>query len=69
MTEPMDNKLAILLPRIEEEFGMTPSSRASIYGEQVSEGPESIEAFVARTRQWKIANDSAPPRYVGVAKM
>ncbi|MCH8243661.1 MAG: phage terminase small subunit P27 family [Planctomycetes bacterium] len=44
----MANKLAPLLARLEQEFGMTPSARAAISLPPGESDEESLEAFVAR---------------------
>ncbi len=53
----MANKLAVMLLRIEEQFGMTPSSRSSIYVENPYGEEESIEAFAARNPRLRIASE------------
>ncbi len=56
----MANKLAAMLLRIEQEFGMTPASRADLYVEGRKSGEtESIEDFVKSMPDLKIANEIA----------
>ena len=51
--------LADIERRIEQEFGMTPASRANLYVEGQHSEVESIEAFAARKPKLKIAGDIA----------
>ena len=55
----MANKLAVMLLRIEQEFGMTPSSRSSIYVEGSHGTEPSLAEFMARKPKLKIASETA----------